>query len=301
MSAPVAKAATKREAGEDFPAAAFAYVPDPEKPSTWKLRLWDSLSDKETPRQVGMAIAALGSGGFRGNRVQIPAADMGAVKAKVAAAWKKVHPDTDPSEMPSAVKKSAATYQHASFFKALPLMIPMAQDSEEASAEDAAEAGESLASCLNTLLGDAFTMYIQAHAAHWNTKGQLFSQYHSFFGEIYSDVHGSLDDIAENILKLGYDAPASMTALMRARELEDPALTADTPAAMANSLLVSNAVVLDSLQDCFEAATRENEMGIQNFIAERIDQHKKWAWQLRSSVDKQPQAQVPTGGMNGVS
>ncbi|MEC9058100.1 MAG: hypothetical protein VX410_01025, partial [Actinomycetota bacterium] len=37
------KQETKREDGEDFPAEAFAYVPDPEKPSTWKLRLWDSL------------------------------------------------------------------------------------------------------------------------------------------------------------------------------------------------------------------------------------------------------------------
>ncbi len=89
---PVAKAATKREADEDFPAAAFAYVPDPETPSTWKLRLWASLAEKETPAQVGMAVAALGPG-FRGNKVQIPAEDLASVKAKVKAAWLRVHED----------------------------------------------------------------------------------------------------------------------------------------------------------------------------------------------------------------
>lgn len=98
--------ATKREAGEDFPAEAFAYVPDPEKPSTWKLRLWDSLADKVTARQVGMAVAALGKG-YRGNKVQIPAADLPGVKGRVLAAWRKVHP---PEENPPAALKAADSF-----------------------------------------------------------------------------------------------------------------------------------------------------------------------------------------------
>ena len=39
---PVKKAEMKTEDGVQYPAQAFAYVPDPYKPSTWKLRLWDS-------------------------------------------------------------------------------------------------------------------------------------------------------------------------------------------------------------------------------------------------------------------
>lgn len=100
----VEKAApTKREAGQDFPAAAFAYVPDPTKPSTWKLRLWDDLQTKESPAQVGRAIAALGAG-FRGNRVSIPSEDLPGVKRKVLAAWKRVNKDKKPSEAPSVLK-----------------------------------------------------------------------------------------------------------------------------------------------------------------------------------------------------
>lgn len=95
---------TKQENGYDFPASAYAYVPDPEKPSTWKLRLWETPEKKETPRQVGMAVAALGPGGFRGNRVQIPSEDLPKVKAKVRAAWKKVNPDKSEDEMPQVLK-----------------------------------------------------------------------------------------------------------------------------------------------------------------------------------------------------
>ena len=96
--------ATKREDGEDFPAEAFAYVPDAESPSTWKLRLWDSIDEKETAAQVGRALAALGPGGFRGNRVQIPAGDVEQVKARVLAAWRKTHPDAETGDEPAVLK-----------------------------------------------------------------------------------------------------------------------------------------------------------------------------------------------------
>lgn len=101
------KAATKRENGEDFPSSAFAYVPDANKPSTWKLRLWETLDSRETPAQVGRAVAALGEG-FRGNRVSIPEADMASVKSKVASAWKKVNKDKSPDDMPAILKSESS-------------------------------------------------------------------------------------------------------------------------------------------------------------------------------------------------
>jgi len=64
----------KTENGMQFPAEAYAYVPDPESPSTWKLRLWKDPEKKETARQVGVAIAALGPVGFRGIGLSVPAA-----------------------------------------------------------------------------------------------------------------------------------------------------------------------------------------------------------------------------------
>lgn len=103
-SIPAEEATTKREGGEDFPAAAFAYVPDSNTPSTWKLRLWDSLSSKETVAQVSRAVSALRPSGFRGNKVQIPKADLPAVKRKIAAAWRKVNGPDRP--VPDILKES---------------------------------------------------------------------------------------------------------------------------------------------------------------------------------------------------
>lgn len=54
---------TKKVDGEAHPASDFAYVPDPEKPSTWKLPIFNM-------RHVGGALAAMTSD-YRGNPVEM--------------------------------------------------------------------------------------------------------------------------------------------------------------------------------------------------------------------------------------
>lgn len=76
------KASTKGLSASDF-----AYVPDKDKSSTWKLNISSS-------RHVAAAVAALGKG-FRGQKVQIPSADLPAVKSKVKSAYKKYFPKND--------------------------------------------------------------------------------------------------------------------------------------------------------------------------------------------------------------
>ncbi|HSE46256.1 MAG TPA: hypothetical protein VLA89_13090 [Gemmatimonadales bacterium] len=63
----------KTENGQEFSSSAYLVVPDPDKPSTWKLRVEDSPG-KVTVAQMGRAAAALGKG-FRGNKVQLSQAD----------------------------------------------------------------------------------------------------------------------------------------------------------------------------------------------------------------------------------
>jgi hypothetical protein len=99
----------KTEDGHDYPPEAYAYVPDPEKPSTWKLRLWEDPEKKETANQTGMAADALGPGLF-GNPAKIPEKDLPAVKAKVLAAWKKTHQDEKDDDIPEQLKKSKISF-----------------------------------------------------------------------------------------------------------------------------------------------------------------------------------------------
>jgi hypothetical protein len=96
--------AAKTEDGEQYPASAFAYAPDPEQPAGWKLRLWEDPEKKITRAQLGRAAAALSPGGFRGNRVEIPAGDLPAVKRKIRSAYKAL--GVDDAEIPRWVKEA---------------------------------------------------------------------------------------------------------------------------------------------------------------------------------------------------
>jgi len=92
----------KTEDGKQFPASDYAYVPDPDLPSTWKLRMTEEPGGKPTLRQLGRAAAAFSPGGFRGNKVQIPAKDVAGVKAKLRAEYKKLGVKGD--EVPEHIK-----------------------------------------------------------------------------------------------------------------------------------------------------------------------------------------------------
>ena len=98
------QAAMKTEDGVKFPAAAFAYVPDPEKSTTWKLRLWEDPTKKVTRAQLGRAAAALSPGGFRGQKVAIPASDLSAVKRKIRGEYRKL--DVGDEEIPRWVRET---------------------------------------------------------------------------------------------------------------------------------------------------------------------------------------------------
>lgn len=141
-----------------------------------------------------------------------------------------------------------------------------------------------LINSLKVLMSDVVTMYFVAHGYHWNVEGQDFSQYHALFEDIYSDVYSSIDPIAENLRKLDAYAPFTLSKFTELRTVESAEVKAE-PRAMAKALIKVNDGVLESLKSTFKIANEDaNEQGIANFIAERIDMHQKWAWQLKAST-----------------
>ena len=51
---------------------------------------------------------------------------------------------------------------------------------------------------------------------------------------------------------------------------------------MLEELLNDNEIMLQLLNKCFDVATQERQQGVANFMADRISQHGKFGWQLRS-------------------
>lgn len=136
---------------------------------------------------------------------------------------------------------------------------------------------------LTELLADTVTFYLRAHGAHWNVIGTDFAEYHKLFADIYDDVYGSIDPLAENIRKIGVQAPFQLSQFMELRTLSDGELSTDART-LALDLLAANDIVIRGIADAFDCATEYNEQGIANFLADRLDKHQNWRWQLSSSL-----------------
>lgn len=127
-----------------------------------------------------------------------------------------------------------------------------------------------------------FSFYLKAHNFHWNVEGSDFKQYHDLFGGIYEEVYESIDAFAEQIRSLGTYVPASYTRFSMLTQIEDETQILPRQA-MVEALLVDNEKIVKLLKLVFQQSEANQEFGFSDFIAGRIDAHRKHGWMLRAS------------------
>ena len=136
---------------------------------------------------------------------------------------------------------------------------------------------------LRKVLSDTFVMYFKSHAFHWNVEGMFFSQFHEFFGNLYEELHGAVDTIAEHIRAVDGYAPTSLSDIMSMKTIGEEELVTD-PKTMISSLITDNNLVIISLMQAFQEAEKVSEIGLANFLQDRIDIHQKHGWMLKASA-----------------
>jgi starvation-inducible DNA-binding protein len=139
-----------------------------------------------------------------------------------------------------------------------------------------------LADALKTLLATEYAFSLKAQLFHWNVEGPDFAQLHEFFGNLYEEVYNnSIDKTAEYIRALGDYAPGSYERFSELTVIKGQ-IKIPRARLMIEELLANNTQLLELLNKCFATAEQENQQGIANFIAERIDAQQKHGWMLRS-------------------
>ena len=136
---------------------------------------------------------------------------------------------------------------------------------------------------MQKLLATSFTMYLKAHRFHWNIEGQDFHQYHEFFGDLYSEIWGSVDATAEQIRALKAKAKGSLTEFKELSTVRDQ-ITDLSIQEMNAMLLRDNDSVIAVLNEVHEEAEKQKKYGLLNYIEGRLDIHNKHGWMLRASI-----------------
>ena len=136
---------------------------------------------------------------------------------------------------------------------------------------------------LSKVLANTFVMYFKAHAYHWNVEGMFFPQFHEFFGNLYEELHGAVDPIAEHIRAIDGYAPASLTDMKTFSMITESSLVTEAKQ-MVDNLITDNNLIIISLMQAYQEAEKASEIGLANFLQDRIDIHQKHGWMLKATA-----------------
>lgn len=141
---------------------------------------------------------------------------------------------------------------------------------------------DDLSKAAKVAFASEYTFYLKAQFFHWNVEGANFPQYHALFGTIYEEVGDIIDQFAENIRKLGSYTPGSNSRFNVLSQIGDE--TEVLPAEqMLAELLQDSDNMVTILKRVYDVAEANSEHGLSNFLAERMDAHRKHSWQLRAT------------------
>lgn len=142
---------------------------------------------------------------------------------------------------------------------------------------------EELVDKVKQSLADSFTFALKAQSYHWNVMGSDFPQLHDLFGDIYTEVQGAVDPIAEQIRQLDAFAPGT---LERMKELSSVSEDEKIPVAlkMIENLIAANDVVMKTVTEAYEMAEEQKSYALSNFLQDRLTAHSKHRWMLKATA-----------------
>jgi starvation-inducible DNA-binding protein len=142
---------------------------------------------------------------------------------------------------------------------------------------------EELQKAAKVAFASTFSFYLKAHNFHWNITGPDFLEYHDLFGKIYEEVYASIDDFAEKIRSIDTFVPASLDRFSMLTLVDDETDILDKNS-MVSELYQDNQKMVKLLKMVYDVAEQMGENGFSNFLAERMDAHRKHGWMLKASM-----------------
>ena len=148
---------------------------------------------------------------------------------------------------------------------------------------DAAERRK-IADGLARFLADAYTLYLKTHNFHWNVTGPMFNSLHVMFEGQYTEQWTALDEIAERMRALGYNAPGSYPEFIKLGSIKEEPGLADAAdwREMVRQLVVGNEAVCRTARKALKTADDAGDDPTVDLMTQRLQTHEKYAWMLRS-------------------
>jgi starvation-inducible DNA-binding protein len=141
-------------------------------------------------------------------------------------------------------------------------------------------ASDKISAALNTLLADAFALYLKTKNFHWHMSGPNFRDYHLLLDEHADQIFAMTDDIAERALKIGATTLHSISDISKYQTLKDNNSEFVAPKDMLAELCADNQQLTASLRATHELCAQHNDAATTSLIEVWIDQTERRTWFL---------------------
>ncbi|MGY4229570.1 starvation-inducible DNA-binding protein [Bradyrhizobium sp. USDA 4503] len=133
---------------------------------------------------------------------------------------------------------------------------------------------------LNTLLADAFALYLKTKNFHWHVSGRHFHDYHLLLDEQSEAIFATTDQLAERVRKLGGATLKSIGDIARHQTIKDNDDDYVPPREMLRELMQDNKHMAAAMRKAHKLADDQEDSGTAGLLETFIDETERRTWFL---------------------
>lgn len=144
------------------------------------------------------------------------------------------------------------------------------------------ESLQKITNILNDDLADEYVVLTKTRNYHWNVEDPRFNDLHKFFEEQYELLSAAVDEIAERVRSVGGRTRATLKEFINSSQIREDIGSYPNADTMLGNLLSDHETIIKTLRKNINECQELNDEGTANFLTDKMEQHEKMAWMLRS-------------------
>jgi starvation-inducible DNA-binding protein len=139
---------------------------------------------------------------------------------------------------------------------------------------------DEISASLNTLLADAFALYVKTKNFHWHISGRHFRDYHLMLDEQSEQIFATTDEFAERVRKLGGITLRSIGQIGKLQTIKDNNESYVPPREMLRELMEDNKKMTAAMRKAHKLCDDHEDSGTAGLLETFIDETERRTWFL---------------------
>ena len=137
-----------------------------------------------------------------------------------------------------------------------------------------------ISTALNTLVADAFALYLKTKNFHWHVSGRHFHDYHLMLDQQSDAIFATTDQLAERVRKLGGITVRSIGQIAKLQTIQDNDEDYVPPREMLRELMEDNKHMAAAMRKAHKLCDDNEDSGTAGLLETFIDETERRTWFL---------------------